>query len=114
MDTPATLAVVVGIFQIALIPILKVMWDRIKEAKQEGIAQAAIAIKEVTSTAEESKRLAIEAQVMHNTLRVHLAENYTSLKRLEQLETALFKKLDAIESKQDDLRKQIDGKADKP
>lgn len=107
MDTPISLAIGVAVFQVVLIPILKVMWDRIKEAKAEGIAQAAGAINEVTNTADEAKKLAIEAKVDINSLRIHMAENYTSLKRLEALEVALFKKLDGIEAK-------LDKKADKP
>lgn len=95
-----------AILNVIFIPILKVMWDRIKEAKEEGIAQAAFAIKEVTAISDEAKALAIDALDKLHAHKLHIAENYISVKRFEGFEATLFKKLDSIESK-------LDGKQDK-
>lgn len=66
------------------LPVIKYLFGRIKDV--EGIA--------------------ISALDKLNQLKLHVAENYTSLKRFEGFETALFKKLDTIEEK-------LDHKADK-
>lgn len=49
---------------------------------------------------------AVEALNQIADYKLHVAENYTSLKRFEGFEDALFKKLDKIEEK-------LDGKQDK-
>lgn len=49
---------------------------------------------------------AVEALKQIADYKLHVAENYTSLKRFEGFEDALFKKLDKIEEK-------LDGKQDK-
>ena len=76
-------------------PVLKVLWGRIEQTKTEAMNAAA-----------EAEKLAISALDKINQHRLHVAESYTSLKRFEGFETALFKKLDSIEDK-------LDGKVDK-
>ena len=74
-----------------------------KSAKDEGLSMSLMA----KAAASEAEALAIRALDTINQHKLHVAENYTSLKRLEALEAALFKKLDTIEGK-------LDMKADKP
>lgn len=66
------------------LPVIKYLFGRIKEVEI----------------------IAISALERLNALKLHVAENYTSLKRFEGFETALFKKLDQIEDK-------LDSKVDK-
>lgn len=61
------------------LPVIKYLFGRIKEVEL----------------------LAISALDKLNQLKLHVAENYTSLKRFEGFENALFKKLDSIEEKLD-------------
>lgn len=106
MDGQQLFNIAVSVCGVAGIPLLTFFWNRIKEAKEEGMRQAAIAIAEVQKIADEGKKLAIEAKKDLGELKVHIAENYISVKRFEGFETALFKKLDSIEGK-------LDKKADK-
>lgn len=53
-----------------------------------------------------AEAVAAQAKSDLQDYKTHVAENFTSLRRFEGFEVALFKKLDAIEDK-------LDGKADK-
>ena len=104
--------------------ILKMIFDRIADAKRTGQDAAAGVQAVLTSTKEaiefaidkrheECRDIAIEAKTLAvrgldklNEHRLEIAQHYVSAERLEKLEAALFRKLDAIEAK-------LDGKADK-
>jgi len=111
MDTPIAQQIFNGILGFGAfcgVFILKMIFDRIKDAKDSGVL-AVVGLKdhiedrhkEASQTAIEAKLLAIRSLDQLNNHKLYVAENYPSLKRLEQLEAALFKKLDAIEGKLD-------------
>lgn len=82
--------------------------EKSEREKAVGDAKAAAekAADEAKSAADAAHTIAVQALDELAKYRLHVAENYTSLKRFEGFEAALFKKLDAIEGK-------LDGKADK-
>lgn len=85
MDVQTALNMIFGAVATVVMPAITMLLNRIKEAAE----------------------IANKAKSDLQDYRTYVAENFTSLRRFEGFETALFKKLDAIEDK-------LDGKADKP
>lgn len=103
MDFQFAFNVVASIAGVLALFVLNMAFARIAEAKKAGTDAAAAA----NARAAEAEDRAAEALQVLNAFKLYVAENYTSLKRFEGFEVALFKKLDSIEQK-------LDGKADKP
>lgn len=105
----------VGAVTLILLPLLAFLGSRqlsrVDKDIADGRASAEKALKETEASlmlrADEGHALAVRALDKLNEHKTHVAETYTSLQRFEGFESALFKKLDSIESK-------LDGKADKP
>ena len=92
--------------------ILKMIFDRIADAKSSGIAAAQAVKTELASDikswhddchviALEAKTLGVRSLDELNRHKLHVAESYVGLARMEKLEAAIFKKLDSIEEKLD-------------
>lgn len=88
------------------VPLLMFFWNRIKEAKEEGIKQAGLAMAPVLALASESKLIAIDALSRLNQLELRIAKEYVSQQHFERFETRLFQELETIKEK-------LDNKADK-
>lgn len=113
MDFQTAFNVVASIAGVLALFVLNMAFSRITEAKHAGIAAAeqaksaaAVAVATAQARAEEALSTAERSRQELHDHKLHVAENYISVKRFEGFETAIFKKLDAIENK-------LDGKADK-
>ena len=105
--------VAITICGMAGIPLLKFFWDRIKEAKAEAIAAAHDATKEMKSTADEAKRLAIDALDKLNSHRLHVASNHPTNSAIEKMEKQIAEMGRSLFEELKEISQKLDGKADK-
>lgn len=84
MDGPITFGIAMAALNAILIPVLKVMWDKTKDAEA----------------------LAVRALEKLNEHKLHVAQDYISLAMFEKFEERLFDELETIKGK-------LDRKADK-
>lgn len=84
------------------IPLAIFFWNRINQAKEEGVKQAALAIIPIQETANEAKKLSIEALSRLNQFELRVAKEYVSQQHFEKFEDRLFREIETIKDKLDD------------
>lgn len=108
-----TTAIGIGSILTIAVGVLKVIWDRIKDARDEGVKQASIAVSAVKDTADEAKRLAIEAKEDLNEHRMHVAINHPTNAAITKMELALEKIGNQLFGELKEISIKLDGKMDK-
>jgi hypothetical protein len=87
--------------------VAKVIFDKIKDAKEVALKAAEDAKEQALRIGEEAKAVAIRALDELNRHKLHVAEHYVTAPRLESLESKIMDSLKRIEEK-------LDQKVDKP
>ena len=95
MDCQTVLNIAISIGGVAGPFILKLLFDRINQAKLDAMALA-----------QEAKNIALDALKRHNEFELKVTKDYVSAAQFEKFEDRLFKELD-------DIKESLKSKADK-
>lgn len=106
--------IAVAVCGVAGIPLLTFFWNRIKEAKEEGTKQAAVAIATVAAVAEEGKKLAIEAKKDLGDYKFYVASNHPTNNAIAKMELQIEKMGNNLFAELKEISHKLDTKADKP
>lgn len=96
MDWQTVLNIAISIGGVAGPFIIKLIFDRINQAKQDAMVLA-----------QEAKDIALDALKRHNAFELMVTREYVSMAHFEKFEERLFSEIETIKRK-------LDAKADKP